>query len=290
MDTTLNHPAALTLRAKNYQYVFPRPALVMGILNVTPDSFSDGGRFLEPQAAIDHGLELVAEGADLLDIGGESSRPFAPAVPQNEELRRVIPVISALADRVRVPISIDTQKPEVARAAVAAGASLVNDVAANRGDELMARLVAETGVGYVAMHMQGTPQTMQLNPHYDNVRAEVRGFFADQLERLIRCGVAREQIIFDVGIGFGKTLEHNLELLGSLRQYQEFARPLLIGVSRKSFVSRLLGVEADQRLAGSIAATCWAVGLSVQLVRTHDVAATRQAIRMVEAIREHSRT
>jgi dihydropteroate synthase len=276
-------------QARQFEFVFPRPTLVMGIVNVTPDSFFDGGQFLEPGAAIAHALALVKQGADLLDVGGESSRPFAVPVPEAEEKRRVIPVIHALANQVQVPISIDTQKPKVARAALEAGACVVNDIAANRADDAMGRLVAETGAGYVVMHMQGTPQTMQLNPHYDNVTAEVQGFFANRLAGLAKLGVTSDQVVLDVGIGFGKTPDHNLELLASLKRFTSFARPLLLGVSRKSFISRVLSVDEEERLSGSLAATCWAVGTGINVIRTHDVAETRQAVRMIEAIQSRQK-
>jgi dihydropteroate synthase len=260
----------------------------MGILNVTPDSFSDGGQFLDPQAAVRHGLALVAEGADLLDVGGESTRPNATPVPAEEELRRVLPVISQLAARVAVPISIDTMKPAVARAALQAGASLVNDVGAHRTDPAMWRLVAETGAGYVAMHMQGTPQTMQQHPTYQDLLGEVDAFFGDRLQRLAACGVASDQVALDVGIGFGKTAAHNLQLLAGLARFQEWNRPLLLGVSRKSFIGQVAhGTTVTERLPGSLACACWGVQAGAHIVRTHDVAATRQALRLTEAILAH---
>jgi dihydropteroate synthase len=274
----------MLLRARQFEFVFPRPALVMGILNVTPDSFSDGGRFLDPAAAVARGLELVEQGADILDIGGESTRPQAAPVPEAEELRRVLPVIEALAGRVRVPVSIDTAKPAVARAALKAGASIVNDVAANREDEHMWQVVAEAGAGYVCMHMQGTPQTMQARPLYADIVREVRAFFFDRLQRLNHCGVAADQIILDVGIGFGKTLEHNLQLLGALRSYAELERPMLLGASRKSFIGQLLGAELPARLPASIACACLAVEAGAHIIRAHDVTETVQAVRMTEAI------
>jgi dihydropteroate synthase len=274
----------MLLRARQFEYRFPRPALIMGVVNVTPDSFSDGGRFFESQAAIDHALQLTQDGADIIDIGGESTRPGAEPVPEAEELRRVLPVIEALAPRIQKPISIDTTKPAVARAALAAGASLVNDVAANRQDEAMWRTVAEAGAGYVAMHMQGAPQTMQLNPHYEDVVTEVRAFFVDRLARLKAVGVAPEQVMLDVGIGFGKTLDHNLQLLGALGSFTSLGRPLMLGVSRKSFVSKLLGTPPGERLFATLAGTALAVESGVQMIRTHDVAATVQAVRMTEAI------
>jgi dihydropteroate synthase len=278
-------------RARQYKYSFPRPTLVMGILNVTPDSFSDGGRFVAPATAIAHAQEMAAEGADIIDVGGESSRPNAAPVDEAEEMRRVLPVIEQLAGRLQVPISIDTQKPAIAQAAVQAGASIINDIAANRTEPGMWHLVAETGVGYVAMHMQGAPQTMQLNPTYQDVVREVGDFFADRLERLVAAGVACEQVVLDVGIGFGKTVEHNLELLAGLNHFTRFRRPLLLGVSRKSFLGRLLKLETAERLPGALACACWGIIAGVNIVRTHDVAATVAALRMTEALlsrRPHS--
>jgi dihydropteroate synthase len=274
----------MILRARQFEFTFPRPALVMGIVNVTPDSFSDGGRFLDPKAAVALGLQLAEQGAGILDVGGESTRPGSVPVDEAEELRRVLPVIEQLAGRVKVPVSIDTVKPGVARAALAAGASIVNDVAANRRDDALWREVAEAGAGYVCLHMQGTPQTMQANPTYGDVVREVGEFFAERLERLGECGVAREQIILDPGIGFGKTLEHNLQLLGAARRFTTYGRPLLLGVSRKSFIGKLLGAELAARLPGALACACLAVAAGVQIIRAHDVAETVQAIRMTEAI------
>ncbi len=256
----------------------------MGILNVTPDSFSDGGRFLDTAAAIEHGERLAGEGADLLVIGGESTRPGAVPVPEGEELRRVLPVIEGLSARVTVPLSIDTLKPAVARAAVAAGAAVINDVASVRGDSGMSRVVAETGAGYVAMHMQGTPQTMQRDPRYSDVVGEVEGFFASRLAALEREGIRREQVVLDPGIGFGKTLEHTLDLLGRLAEFKRQGRPLLLGVSRKSFLGGMLGVEVGDRLAAGLACTVWAAMQGVQIFRTHDVAATVQALRAAEIL------
>ncbi|HWY78119.1 MAG TPA: dihydropteroate synthase [Verrucomicrobiae bacterium] len=274
----------MLLRARQFEFRFPRPALIMGVVNVTPDSFSDGGKFFKPEAAIEHALQLTQEGADIIDIGGESTRPSAEPVPEAEELRRVLPVIEALARRIQQPISIDTTKPAVARAALAAGASMVNDVATNREDEAMWRTVEEAGAGYVAMHMQGTPQTMQLNPHYEDIVAEVRAFFVDRLARLEAAGVAPEHVMLDVGIGFGKTLDHNLQLLAALGGFTSLGRPLMLGVSRKSFVSKLLGTAPGERLFATLAGTALAVESGVHIIRTHDVAATVQAVRMTEAI------
>ena len=274
----------MIFRAGQFEFRFPRPALVMGIVNVTPDSFSDGGKFHAEDEAVSHGLSLVRQGADLLDIGGESTRPGALPVSEAKELQRVISVIERLAAQVRVPLSIDTMKPAVARAALAAGASIVNDVAANRDDDAMWRVMAETGAGYVAMHMQGLPQTMQSQPTYSDVARDVADFFGDRMRRLNAVGVPVDQVVFDVGIGFGKTLEHNLQLLAVLRSFTKLGRPILLGVSRKSFIGALSGAGVDERLPGSLAATCLAVESGVQIIRTHDVAETVQAVRMTEAI------
>lgn len=271
-------------QARQHSFHFPRPVVLVGVVNVTPDSFSDGGRFLAVDAAVARALELVRQGAEIIDIGGESTRPSSEPVSEGEELTRVLPVIEELAGQLAVPISIDTQKPSVARAAIRAGASIVNDVAANRTDDEMGRVVAEEGAGYVCMHMQGTPQTMQANPIYEDVVAEVGDFFAGRLERLRAAGVTLEQVVLDVGIGFGKSLEHNLQLLGGLGRFTRLRRPLLIGVSRKSFIGSLLGAKVNDRLPGSLACACCAVDAGVQMIRTHDVVETLQAVRMTEAI------
>lgn len=260
----------------------------MGIVNVTPDSFSDGGEFLDSKRAIEHALQLVNEGADILDIGGESTRPNATPVPEDEELRRVLPVIRELfsVSKVPVPLSIDTMKPRVAAAVIEAGASIVNDVAANRTDPDMWRHVRESGAAYVVMHMQGTPQTMQRNPTYANLVPEVGEFFRQRLERLRENAVDEEQVMLDPGIGFGKNCEHNLELLARMGHFRTYQRPLLAGASRKGFIGQLTGAtNAAERLPGSLACACAAVEAGAQIIRTHDVAATRQAIKVFEAIR-----
>lgn len=274
----------MQFHARQFPFTFPCPALVMGIVNVTPDSFSDGGQFFDTDKAVAHAQELIAQGADILDIGGESTRPDATPVSEVEELRRVLPVIEQLVARVKIPLSIDTMKPAVARAALAAGASLVNDVAANREDDTMWRVVAETGAGYVCMHMQGTPQDMQSHPSYADVAREVEEFFRERMQRLNACGVRVDQVVFDVGIGFGKTVEHNLQLLAGLGGFKRLNRPLLVGVSRKSFIGKLLGADVASRLPASLACASLAVAAGAQIIRTHDVAETVQAIRMAEAI------
>jgi dihydropteroate synthase len=271
---------------RNFTFTFPRPAIVVGIVNVTPDSFSDGGRFYHCRPAVEHALRLVEEGAEIIDIGGESTRPRAEPVSSAEELRRVMPVIEEVRARSKVVISIDTRKPEVAQSALEAGASLVNDIGANREEDAMFQLIGETGAGYVLMHMQGTPETMQDRPIYNDVAEEISIFFAEKTLRAAQSGIRPEQIILDPGIGFGKSLEHNLQLLAKLDTFKQHSRPLLIGASRKSFMSRLLGADVSQRLGPSIACAVWAVEQGVQLVRAHDVAETVRAIRMAEAIME----
>jgi dihydropteroate synthase len=256
----------------------------VGVVNVTPDSFSDGGKFLDANTAVAHGLELVAQGAELLDVGGESTRPGAVAVGEAEELRRVLPVIERLATMTKIPLSIDTTKPAIARAALGAGASIVNDIAAHRADDAMWKIVSEFRAGYICMHMQGTPATMQIEPKYENVVREVGEFFADRLRQLSAAGVSAEQVVLDVGIGFGKTVEHNLQLLGALRGFTKFDRPLLLGVSRKSFLGKIFGADVPERLPSALACATLAVADGVQLIRTHDVMATVQAIRMAEAV------
>ena len=282
----------MLFRARQFEFRFPRPALVMGVVNVTPDSFSDGGKFFKPAKAVEHALELVAQGAEILDIGGESTRPGAEPVGEAEELRRVIPVIEKLAAirwgedarPTRKPVlSIDTMKPAVARAALEAGASMVNDVAANREDNAMWKVVAEFRAGYVCMYAQGLPTTMQKNPAYKNVVREVGEFFRERLKKLNACGVSSDQVVFDPGIGFGKTLEHNLQLLANLRHFTKLRRPLLLGVSRKSFIGKLLGATLNERLPASLACATLAVADGVQIIRAHDVAETVQAVRLVEA-------
>ena len=272
----------MIFRARQFEFAFPRPALVMGVVNVTPDSFSDGGHYFDCAAAVAHAEELAAQGADIIDVGGESTRPGAEPVDEPEELRRVIPVVEKLSARLKCPISIDTMKPGVARAALQAGASIVNDVAANRTDDAMWRLVAESGAGYIAMHMQGAPRSMQTAPAYEDVVREVHEFFADRLARLGAAGVKPEQVALDVGIGFGKTAEHNLQLLGALRSFTNLGRPLAIGVSRKSFLGKPGG--GTDRLPGALACTALAAGAGATIFRTHDVAATMKALRVAEAI------
>ena len=270
--------------AREHQFNFPRPTIVMGIVNTTPDSFTDGGRFLDADAAGAHALRLASEGAEILDIGGESTRPGSAEVSEQEELDRVIPVIERLAKRPELVLSIDTQKPRVAREALTAGASIVNDIAANRSDAEMWQVVAEAGAGYVCMHMQGTPQTMQAKPEYDDVTVEVCVFFRERLDLLSSHGVTTDQVALDPGIGFGKTLEHNIKLIRDLKKFSLVERPMLVGASRKSFIEKLLGAPIDERLPASLACATWAAIQGSQIVRVHDVAETVQAVRMAEAL------
>ena len=275
-------------KADGFEFTFPRPALVMGILNVTPDSFSDGGEYDEVERAVARAVAMINEGADIIDIGGESTRPNAEVVSEEEEIARVVPVIDRLSGQTEALISIDTQKPAVAEAALDAGARIVNDIAANRESPEMWELVASRNAGYVAMHMQGTPQTMQADPQYEDVLAEVAEFFARCLEQMRASGIRDEQVVFDVGIGFGKTLEHNLRLLGGLRTFKKLRRPQLLGVSRKSLFGKLLGLDVDLRLAPGLACAAWALTNGVKILRVHDVAETVQAARMIEAIVERA--
>lgn len=257
---------------------------VMGIVNVTPDSFADGGEHATTEAAIAHGLRLVEEGADLLDVGGESTRPGADAVSVEEELRRVIPVIQALAQQVSIPISIDTSKPEVMRAAVAAGAGMVNDVSALRREGAL-EAVAELGVPVVLMHMLGEPRTMQAKPEYDDVVAEVHRFLAERIFVAEMAGIDRKRIVVDPGFGFGKTTAHNLQLLAQLRRFTELGVPVLAGLSRKRSIGELTGREdPHERVAGSLAAHLIAAQNGAMLLRVHDVAATVDALKVWNAV------
>ena len=256
---------------------------VMGIVNVTPDSFSEDGEFFNHEKAIEHGMDLIRQGADVLDIGGESTRPGAGEVPLEEELRRVMPVVEGLAGV--APVSIDTTKAEVARQAIAAGAQIVNDVTALRGDPDMAGVCARSGVEVILMHMLGTPRTMQVDPRYKDVVAEVTEFLAVQAGLAEAAGIAREKLWIDPGIGFGKTVDHNLALLGATRTLSAMGLPVLVGPSRKTFIGRLSGdAPENRRLGGTIAACLAAMEGGAAMVRVHDVAPVVQAVRVATAI------
>jgi dihydropteroate synthase len=261
-------------------------ARVIGIVNVTPDSFSDGGLFIDPERAIAHGRSLASEGADILDVGGESTRPGAAAVAAEEELERVGPVVAALvaADGPGVPVSIDTSKAAVAAAALDAGAAIVNDVTAMRADPELAEVCAGRDCELVLVHMQGEPRTMQENPSYDDVVAEVKAFLADRVEAAVAAGVEEDRIWIDPGIGFGKTVEHNLRLLASLGELRELGRPIVIGTSRKRFLGAITGREVDRRLGGSIASNVLALARGADVFRVHDVLAARRALTTAEVI------
>jgi dihydropteroate synthase len=258
-----------------------RPKL-MGVVNVTPDSFSDGGRYLDAGAAVRHGEKLVGDGAAILDIGGESTRPGAEPVDRVEELRRVEPVVAGLAGKATV--SIDTSKAAVAEAALSAGASIVNDVTALQADPEMAALCAERGVGVVLMHMPGNPRTMQDDPRYDDVVDDVKSFLAARMGHAVGEGVGEERIWLDPGIGFGKTLGHNLELLRRLGELRALGRPLVIGTSRKSFIGKVDGSGVEDRIGGSIASSVLAAAEGADVLRVHDAAEMAQAMRVAEAI------
>jgi dihydropteroate synthase len=258
--------------------------LIMGIVNATPDSFFDGGRFIDPQAAISHAIRLFEEGADILDIGAESTRPGAVPIDEAEERRRLIPVVTAVAKAVNIPISVDTSKGAVARAAIDAGAVIVNDVTALRGDPTMADIVAEAEAGLVLMHMQGTPQTMQQAPDYQDVIEEVSSFFTERLRFAMDRGIAGSRIILDPGIGFGKLLVNNLDLLAQLRAFTRFDRPLLVGVSRKAFIGKIADRPVEDRLWGTAAAVALAVEHGAHIIRVHDVRAMRDVVKVAAAI------
>ena len=277
----MSAPALKTWTCRERNIACGGRTLIMGILNVTPDSFSDGGRFQMAEQAVAHGLQMAADGADIIDIGGESTRPGARNVPAGEERARVVPVIERLRTETGALISIDTRKADVARAALAAGADIINDVSA-LADPGMAALAAETGAGVVLMHMQGAPETMQRNPRYGDVVADVRTFLAERIGFAAGQGVAPEQIAVDPGIGFGKTDVHNLALLRGIPALAELGRPVLVGASRKSFIGRLLGRTLEERLAGSLAAAVFAKLRGAQILRVHDVKESCDAVRLVD--------
>jgi dihydropteroate synthase len=264
------------------------PPKIMGIVNVTPDSFSDGGEFLDPERAISHGHELANEGADILDVGGESTRPGAAAVEVEEELRRVEPVVQALSSA-GFPVSIDTSKVAVADAALDAGAAMVNDVTALRAEPDLAALCAARDCEVVLMHMLGDPRTMQENPSYDDVVDDVKAFLAERIEFATSAGIDEERIWIDPGIGFGKTVEHNLELHRRLGELRDLGRPIAFGSSRKSFIGKLTGAPVDERLGGSIASNVIAYANGARMLRVHDVAPMRQALTVAESILDRDR-
>jgi len=279
-----SEPPKLIVRVKGKEIDLAARTYVMGILNVTPDSFYDGGRFNEPEKAVEHGVELAAEGADFIDIGAESTRPGAEPVEPLEQLARLLPVLRRLVKRVRIPISVDTASARVAAAALAEGAALVNDVTALTGDAKMAPVVARAGVPCVVMHMRGRPRTMQRNPRYRDLMGEIVTYLAGAVERAVKAGIERSQVIVDPGIGFGKLLQHNLEILRRLRELKSLGLPVLVGPSRKSFIGQVLDLPAPERLEGTLAACVVAARNGANILRVHDVRTVRRALQLAAAI------
>lgn len=271
-------------RARAKTFELGQRTWLLGVVNVTPDSFFNGGLYFEPARAIERALALAAEGADIIDIGGESSKPGSSPIPAKEEKKRILPVVEILKQKNDVLISVDTTKADVAEAALAAGADIINDISAGRFDPRMLPLAARTGAGLILMHMKGTPRTMQIAPHYDDVLGEVRAFLKERLEAAEACGVPRESVLLDPGIGFGKKLEHNLALLNNLGALADLDRPLVVGVSRKSFIGKILKLEAPDRLEGTIAAAVVSILHGASLLRVHDVQAIKRAIAVADAI------
>ncbi len=258
---------------------------IMGVLNITPDSFYDGGRYFDRSRAEGQALRMVEEGAEILDIGGESTRPGSAAVSPEEEIQRVVPLIESLAGKISIPISIDTYKAKVARASLAAGAEMVNDISGLTFDPELVSVVAESGVPVVLMHTLGRPQVMQENPVYRNLIAEIKEFLAGAIQKAERNGVRPENIIIDPGIGFGKTVEHNLEIINRLADFQDLGKPVMVGPSRKSFIGKILDEPAGERLEGTLAAVAIAAWNGADIIRVHDVRETRKVVRMVTAIK-----
>jgi dihydropteroate synthase len=276
--------AALSFRKQTY--VLEERTLIMGVLNITPDSFSDGGKFFSLAEAVFQGVKLAAAGADLLDVGGESTRPGSRPLPEEEEIRRVVPVIRELAGRISIPLSVDTRKAEVAKRALEAGAEMINDVSALRHDPGMAALAAAWRVPVVLMHMRGEPETMQADPRYDDLIGEIRDFFRERIEFAETAGILPERIILDPGIGFGKSLEkkHNLILLKNLGAFADLGKPLLVGPSRKAFIGRILNLPPAQREEGTLGAVAVAAYNGARIVRVHEVERTRRLLAIVDAI------
>jgi dihydropteroate synthase len=269
---------------KARKLTFDAGPAIMGIVNVTPDSFSDGGKFFDPQAAIDHALKLAEQGAAILDVGGESTRPYSHPVPADEEKRRVLPVIAGIVRQTQTPVSVDTSKASIAKAALDAGAEIINDVTGLEGDPEMARVAAESGAGVCAMHMQGTPQTMQDRPTYDNVVEEIYGYLLRRKDDLLQKGIASDKICLDPGIGFGKTHEHNVLLINHAQRFLELDSPILVGHSRKGFLGKLLGDSDLQRDLATLTATILLAQKGIQIIRVHEVEKTCQAMKVLFGI------
>lgn len=279
----------MKLTWSGFSFDFSIKSYVMGILNVTPDSFSDGGAYFDSAAAVEQGLRMVEDGADIIDVGGESTRPGSKPVDIKEELKRTIPVIEALANKVKVPISIDTYKAEVARQALKSGASMVNDVSGLRADSGMAKVVAEYGVPVVIMHMKGSPRDMQVNPVYEALIPEIIDYLRISIRLALKCGIKEDMIIIDPGIGFGKTTEHNLEIIGNLREFTCLQKPLLVGVSRKAFIGKLLGdAEPLKRINGTAASVAVSIMKGANIVRVHDLRDMTEVVKVADAIKKAS--
>ena len=290
---TVEHPSlprSVIITAGSHKIVIQSNPLVMGVLNVTPDSFSDGGTYVTVAQAVDHARQMQAQGADIIDIGAESSRPGAEPINEREELRRLIPVVEAVRKVVPLPISVDTTKAAVARSAIQAGAVIVNDISALQGDPVMARLVAETGVAVVLMHMQGTPQSMQQSPRYGNVVEEVTAFLQQRAQVAIACGIRPSQIVLDPGFGFGKLQEHNLQMLAEFETFTTLGYPVLAGVSRKQFIGNLIRQPVHEREFGNAGAVAVAVLKGARIIRVHDVRAMKDTATVVSAISRHARS
>lgn len=277
----------MRLRWRGFDLDFSSKTYVMGILNITPDSFSDGGLFYEPERALEHALKMIEDGADIIDIGGESTRPGSEPVLEEEEIKRVVPVIKKLSAQIKVPISIDTYKSRVAIAGLDAGASMVNDISGLRFDPEMKKVVAEYKVPVVIMHIKGTPKTMQVNPIYEALIAEIMDYLREGIMIAKEAGIPEELIIIDPGIGFGKTFEHNLEIINNLREFTYLERPILIGPSRKAFIGKILGdVPPLMRLEGTLASVAISAYNGANIVRVHDVPETVKVLKVVDAIRK----
>ncbi|MFC1533076.1 dihydropteroate synthase [Thermodesulfobacteriota bacterium] len=274
-----------TLRWSNYDLRLDRRTYVMGVLNVTPDSFSDGGLYFQRDKAIEQGFVLAREGADIIDVGGESTRPYSEDISEAEELERVIPVIEALSKKIKIPISIDTCKVEVARQALMAGASIINDISALRFDPEMASIAAGAGVPIILTHMKGTPGNMQDNPTYDNLIPEIIDFLKDAIGRAVKAGIKKEMIIVDPGIGFGKTFDHNLEIIKELSRFCSLERPILLGTSRKAFIGHILNNEAHKRDTGTMATVSAGILNGAHIVRVHNLKKALETVKVIDAIR-----
>ena len=285
----LSLSSSYTWRCRNRTLRLSNKTLIMGILNVTPDSFSDGGRYVDIDMAVEHAVEMVEQGADIIDIGGESTRPGAEAVPADEESKRVVPVIEALHARCDCLISIDTTKASVARAAMESGAHIINDISAMRFDESMPSVVTDYQAGVVIMHIQGTPQTMQNQPHYVDVIHDIRRFLDERVDTLQAAGITPEHIVLDPGIGFGKTVEHNLDILRHMEAIRCHGRPMLIGLSRKSFLGEITGCEVGDRLSASLSAGAYAILRGAQILRVHDVKESCEMARIVDILHRNER-